>query len=85
MEKFGCEKGEKWQHDPHHIISNKGVEISYAPYIHESISKIEKIEIQETWPWGRVQQRMDVETLMVKGKSVKRTSPEQIDVAMKDS
>lgn len=55
IKEFGFEKGEKWKYDPHHIISNKRLEISFASYIHESRLEIEKMENQETWRCGRVQ------------------------------
>ncbi len=35
--------GEKYAYDPHHIISNRRVENSYAPFIHEAKLEIHKL------------------------------------------
>lgn len=42
------------------------MEIIYVYYIHESRPDLKKKKNQETLPSGRVQQRIDVEIVMVK-------------------
>ena len=74
MEEFGFDQGEKWKYDPYHIISNKRGEISYAPYIHESNPKLEKMESQETWSGIKMQQIIYVQTPIVREKILKRNT-----------
>lgn len=34
MKELGLNKGERWQYDPHHIISDKRMKIIFAPFTH---------------------------------------------------
>lgn len=40
MKEFGFEKGEKWQYDPHHVILNRRVEVSF---VHSMFMKVSQI------------------------------------------
>lgn len=44
MENMNLQLTKKWEHDPHHIISNRRVENAYASYVHESRLDVEKLE-----------------------------------------
>jgi len=85
MKEFAFDQGEKWKYDPHHIISNKRGYINYAPYFHERKLVLEKMENQETWPGNTMYQRIDIQTILLREKSLKINIPKQIDVDIEDS
>lgn len=79
MKELVFEEGDKWRYDPHRVVSNRRMEITYAPYIHEAKTKLENMANQEV---EEKQQKMDVESPMPKKISLKRNSPKQMYIDM---
>jgi len=77
LKRIPLQLGEKWSYDPHHIISNKRVENSYAPYTHESHPEIEKLE---NGGQIRAQGGIEIETPDPIEKGLKRGSGDIIDL-----
>ena len=77
LEDMNLQLGEKWAYYPHHIISNKRVENSYAPYVHEPRPYVEKLANGGHTSLSR---GVEIETPHQSENNLKRGSEDVIDL-----
>lgn len=77
LQNMQLQQVDKWNYDPHHVISKRRVEISYARYTHESRPEIEKLA---NGGKHEAKTRMEIETPHPIEKGLKRGVEEIIDL-----